>query len=87
MRTSRKSTTPTTTSIRATDDPEEFVRVARQMANFAVGSQKTHPWWQVAGAVVALADIAADGGPLSEVATVALQVMATVYNEKTGGTQ
>lgn len=68
----------------ASDDPTELVRTARSMAGMASGPQRQHPWWVLAQSVEALVKIAEDNDELRDVATVALQVMASVYNEKTG---
>lgn len=67
------------------DDPTELVRTARSMSGMASGAQRQHPWWVLAQSVEALVKIAEDPThELRDVTTVALQVMASVYNEKTG---
>jgi hypothetical protein len=69
------------------DDPAALVQTAGGMAAFLQGKNAiTSPWWAVGAAVDAIAQLAAEEGPLEEPARVALQVMATVYNNKmTGG--
>jgi len=68
----------------ASDDPTEIVGIAASMAEHLKGKNAiTSPWWAVGASVDALFQIAADPeNPLSEVATIATQIMANVYNEK-----
>lgn len=65
------------------DNPEHLARVAHRMAEFGTKDRK-HPWWALAESVTAVVELAATNGPLQEPATIALQVMAAVFNERTG---
>jgi hypothetical protein len=66
------------------DDPSGLSSTAASMAEFLKGKNAiTSPWWAAGAAIDALFQIAADNeSPLQEVATVATQVMASVYNNK-----
>jgi hypothetical protein len=74
-------------STTSNDDPTELARTATGMAKLLEGKNAiTAPWWCVGASVEALIKLAAEDGPLQEPATLAVQVMASVYNETiTGG--
>lgn len=65
------------------DNPEHLARVAHRMAEFGL-KDRMHPWWALAASVSALVELAATEGPLQDPATIALQVMSSVFNERTG---
>lgn len=74
-------------STTSNDDPTELARTAAGMAKLLEGKNAvTAPWWGVGAGVDALVKLSTEDGPLQEPATVALQIMAAVYNQKiTGG--
>lgn len=68
------------------DDPTRMIEVAAGMGEFLKGKNAiTSPWWAVGAAVEGLTQVAADEeNPLAGPALVALEVMASIYNEKMG---
>jgi hypothetical protein len=69
----------------ASDDPTDLAATAAGMAEMLKGKNPVlAPWWGVGAGVDAIVKLAADDGPLGEPARVALQIMATVYNDKIG---
>lgn len=69
----------------ASDDPIEMVSIAVSMAELLKGKNAiTSPWWAIGASVEALAQLAAEDGPLSDPARVAMQILASVYNDKMG---
>lgn len=66
------------------DDPAGLAYTAVSMSDFgSTRGTQHHPWWALARGVEALMEVATDESqPLQKVATVALQIMATAYNER-----